>query len=320
MAFPPSGSSVDDVENAFTTAILQTAERVAPPRAPRLPARGLRGDAQAETEISMATAARRAAWKRQRADAQDSQLIRAVRGENTRIHRVCNDAYERFLERHVQGMEEDLRQHDQRGLFQRCKSLDIEGTRKISSQYIRDEEGIMLRDPGLILGRWARFSGNLLNSKSDKLRLDIIEEPPQWPNAHDLGVEPTENELIGALRSMANAKAVGPDKLPVELLKLGINYDPPALREFHRVVKLVWNQREVPQRWRDAAIKVLHEKKDRTECGSYRGISLVAHTGKVLLKIVATRLSAYCETRNLLPEEQCGFRPHRSTTDMMFAI
>ena len=249
MAFPPSGSSVDDVETAFTTAILQTAERVAPPRAPRLPARGLRGDAQAETEVSMATAARRAAWKRQRADAQDSQLIRAVRGENTRIHRVCNDAYERFLERHVQGMEEDLRQHDQRGLFQRCKSLDIEGTRKISSQYIRDEEGIMLRDPGLILGRWARFFGNLLNSKSDKLRLDIIEEPPQGPNAHDLGVEPTKSELIGVLRSMANAKAVGPDKLPVELLKLGINYYPTVLREFHRVVKLVWNQREVPQRW-----------------------------------------------------------------------
>ena len=67
-------------------------------------------------------------------------------------------------------------------------------------------------------------------------------------------------------------------------------------------------------------IKVLHKKKDRTECGNYRGISLVAHAGKVLLKIVATRLSAYCEARNLLPEEQCGFHPHRSTTDMMFAV
>ena len=36
---PPSGRSVD-VETAFTTAILQTAERVAPPRAGRLPGRG----------------------------------------------------------------------------------------------------------------------------------------------------------------------------------------------------------------------------------------------------------------------------------------
>ena len=70
-AFPPSGSSVDDVETAFTTAILQTAERIAPPRATRLPGRGWRGDAQAEAEISMAMAARRTACKRQRADPQD---------------------------------------------------------------------------------------------------------------------------------------------------------------------------------------------------------------------------------------------------------
>ena len=164
------------------------------------------------------------------------------------------------------------------------------------------------------------FFGTLLNLKFDKLRLEIIEELPQSPITHDLGVEPTEGELIAALRSMANAKAVGPDELSVELLKLGINHDPIVLREFHRVIKLVWHQREVPQRWRDAVIKVLHKKKGSTECGNYRDISLVAHAGKVLLEIVATRLSAYCEARNLLPQEQCGFRPHRSTTNTMFAV
>ena len=144
-------------------------------------------------------------------------------------------------------MEEDLRQRDRRGLYQRCKSLNIEDTRKVNLKSIHDEEGIMLRDSGLVLGRWARFFGTLLNVKSDKLRLDIIEELPLWPITHVLGVEPTENELIGALRSMANAKAVGPDELSVELLKLGINHDPTVLREFHRVIKLVWHQREVTQ-------------------------------------------------------------------------
>ena len=217
-------------------------------------------------------------------------------------------------------MKEDLRQRDQRRLFQRFRSLNIEDTRKVSSQYIRDEEGIMLRDPGLVVGRWARFVGTLLNSKSDKLRLDIVEGLPQWPITHALGAKPTENELIGVLRSMANAKTVGPDELFVELLKLGINHDPTVLREFHRVIKLVWHQREVPQRWREAGIKVWHKNKEKAECGDYRGISLVVHVGKVLFKIVATRLSAYCGARNLLPEEQCGFRPHRSTTDMMFAV
>ena len=178
----------------------------------------------------------------------------------------------------------------------------------------------MLRDSGLILGRWARFFGTLLNSKFDKLKVDIIEELPQWLIAHDFGVEQTESEVIGALRSMANAKAVGPDELPVELLKLGINHAPTVLREFHRVIKLVWHQREVPQRWRDAVIKVLHKRKDRAECGNHRGISLVTHASKVLLKIVPTKLSAYCEARKFLPEEKCGSRPHRSTTDIMFVV
>ena len=46
----------------------------------------------------------------------------------------------------------------------------------------------------------------------------------------------------------------------------------------------------------------------------------MSHADKVLLKVVARRLSAYCEAKGLLPEEQCGFRPNRSTTDMMFVV
>ena len=92
----------------------------------------------------------------------------------------------------------------------------------------------MLRDPGPVLGRWARLFGTLLNSKFDQLRLDILEGLSQRPITHALGVEPIENELIGALRSMAKAKAVGLDELSVELLKLGINHDPTVLRDFHR--------------------------------------------------------------------------------------
>ena len=76
----------------------------------------------------------------------------------------------------------------------------------------------------------------------------------------------------------------------------------------------------MPQQWKDAMIMVLHKKKGRTQCGNYRGISLVAHTGKILLKIIARRLSEYCEHVGILPEEQSGFRPNISTTDVMFVI
>ena len=136
-------------------------------------------------------------------------------------------------------------------------------------------------------------------------------EVPQQPKAHTLGDEPTIEEVAAALRSMGNSKAVGPDELPAELLKLGLHHNPTVFREFHQIIIRVW---------RDGVIKVLQKKKDRTECWNYRGISIVAHSGKVLLKIVAKRLGDYCEAKGLLPKEQCGFRPRRSTLDMMFAV
>ena len=76
----------------------------------------------------------------------------------------------------------------------------------------------------------------------------------------------------------------------------------------------------VPQEWKDATINVPHKKKDRTECSNYRGLSLVTHAGKVLRKIVANGLGDFCEEAGILPEEQCGFRPQRSTTDVMFVV
>ena len=76
----------------------------------------------------------------------------------------------------------------------------------------------------------------------------------------------------------------------------------------------------MPQQWKYAIIMVLHKKKDRTECGNYRGILLVVHAGKILLKIIARRLSEYCERVGIPPEEQSGFRPNRSTTGRMFVF
>ena len=79
-------------------------------------------------------------------------------------------------------------------------------------------------------------------------------------------------------------------------------------------------RRGSPAAVKDATIKVLYKKSDRSNCNNYRGISLLSHAGKVLLKIVANRLSNYCEAPGILPDEQCGFRPERSTVDMLFVV
>ena len=95
---------------------------------------------------------------------------------------------------------------------------------------------------------------------------------------------------------------------------------PPLHRRLLDIVVRIWRGGDVPHQRKYAIIIVLHKKKNRTERGSYRGISLVAHIGKILLKIIARRLSECCERVGILPEEQSGFRPNRSTTDMLFVI
>ena len=46
----------------------------------------------------------------------------------------------------------------------------------------------------------------------------------------------------------------------------------------------------------------------------------MAHAGKVFFKVDTRRLSAYCEAKELLPEEQCRLRPDHSTADIMFVV
>ena len=122
-------------------------------------------------------------------------------------------------------------------------------------------------------------------------------------------------ELTDAIRSLANGKAVGPDGVSVELFKIS---DPALRQRLLDIFVRVWRGSEVPQQWKDAIIMVLHKKKDRTECRSYRGISLVAHAGTTLLQVIARHLSEYSERMGILPGEHSCFRPKRSTTDMMF--
>ena len=150
---------------------------------------------------------------------------------------------------------------------------------------------------------------------------NIAEGLDHWPENMPLGVQPTLQELTDAIRLLSNGKAVGLDGVSVELFRITLSGDLALRWRLLDIVVRIWRGSEVPlQQWKYAIIMVLHKNKDRTECGNYRGISLVAHADKMLLKIIIRRLSEYCERVGILPEEQSGFRPNRFTTDMMFVI
>ena len=170
--------------------------------------------------------------------------------------------------------------------------MDVKGKRTFNSQYIKDEEGRLLRDNALICERWVRWFHKLLSTKSPTLDPSIVDELKQWPPCRPQDDVPSSYEVEEAIRALANRKAVGPDGLPAGLLQvLADEGELSTLGKFRDIVVAVWRGGGVPQQWKDATIKGLHKKKCRTECGNYRGIPLVAHAGEVLLKVIAGSLS-----------------------------
>ena len=74
------------------------------------------------------------------------QLRRAVRKACNWLKRVRSAAVVRFFEHHFVELDKQLRMGDQHGFFQNIKSVQLEETKKVESQYIRDEEGRLSRD------------------------------------------------------------------------------------------------------------------------------------------------------------------------------
>ena len=91
------------------------------------------------------------------------------------------------------------------------------------------------------------------------------------------------------------------------------------LRRQYALFKIVWQDEEVPQEFKDAAIVPIYKNKgDRSDCGNSRGISLPSLAGKILTRILFSRLLKTVAD-NVIPEAQCGFRPNRGTNYMIFA-
>ena len=54
-----------------------------------------------------------------------------------------------------------------------------------------------------------------------------------------------EKEIATAIKAITNARAVGPNGLPVEMMKFRLQQDRTILLELHRLNTLIWRQRNV---------------------------------------------------------------------------
>ena len=122
-------------------------------------------------------------------------------------------------------------------------------------------------------------------------------------------------EFEEALNTLKEKKSPGPDKVTNEMLQhLGERAKTKLLAIFNNS----WTTGHVPQAWREADMVPIHKKgKDRTKVDSYRPISLTSCVGKLMERLINSRLSWHLEKNNNISPEQAGFRQHRSTEDQV---
>ena len=153
---------------------------------------------------------------------------------------AASDVYKRQV--YARELEEHTRAGDMRGWYRHLKGgWRLSGRPLDGEQYIRDEEGTLLRDNNLVNERWVRYFSTLLNTISPTIDQTVIEKIAQRPIALSLGDPPRLCETAEALRAMSNGQATRPDGLPAELLKLGLNGEAPEiLYHFHSIVSQIW--------------------------------------------------------------------------------
>lgn len=193
---------------------------------------------------------------------------------------------------------------------------EVWGPQTRSTVHLKSLDGTTtFSDNKRVLERWSQHFETLLNQPGD-IDPEARDRINQRPVVTALDDIPTREELQLAIASLAEGKAPGVDGIPGEIWKHG---GATLTNSLLMLIQQAWTEGSVPQEWKDANIVTIFKKGDRTQCGNYRGISLLSIAGKVFARILLNRLYAHI-TPGIVPETQCGFRNNRSTVDMIFCL
>ena len=129
----------------------------------------------------------------------------------------------------------------------------------------------------------------------------------------------TDKEVHNAIFTSAPHKAPGPDGINFQCLRHAYNA---ASKLFNTVFKTLAQEGYHPRCWKEAigAIIPKPNKPDYRIVKAYRIVALLNCLGKILEKIMATRLAYLAETQDILHPEQVGGRKKCSAIDAALSL
>lgn len=191
---------------------------------------------------------------------------------------------------------------------------------------VRDADGVLQLNGPEIREVWrshfGRLASDVTGHSQDKAHWERTLPGVPSPTIDSLNCDLSRSELVTTLRRMKRHKAPGPDGIPVDFIRLFLSspvrpneeadFDSEtgniALNKLLELLIEMWNHGCVPESMNKAALVYILKKGDPTDCGNYRGISLMDSAVKILISVLTARLSDTLETRNLISKAQAGFR------------
>lgn len=118
-----------------------------------------------------------------------------------------------------------------------------------------------------------------------------------------------ENVIADLLRSLKTKKATGPDGIPASVLKATATcLANPLSKLFTRFFEASF----VPYQWRVSQVVPIHKKRSRSDPKNYRPVSLLPIIGKIMEKVIASKIRMHLEDEEILSNAQFGFRRQHS--------
>jgi hypothetical protein len=137
---------------------------------------------------------------------------------------------------------------------------------------VKDERGDLLADPHKIFDRWKNYFCHLLNVHG----AGCVRQT-EMHTAEPFVPQPSASEVEVAIGKLKRYKSPSVDQIPAEMIQAGGE----TLRsEIHKLTKLIWNEEELSQQWKESVVVPVHKKSDKTDCSNYRGISLLSTSYK----------------------------------------
>ena len=126
----------------------------------------------------------------------------------------------------------------------------------------------------------------------------------------------SEFEISSVISSLNCSKSVGPNSIPIYLLKILNNNISLCLS---KIINDSFLHGIFPDKLKIAKVTPIFKKGSRTDKSNYRPISVLSIFSKIFEKLVYKRVYNYLEYRNILNEFQFGFRANRSTSHALLS-